>query len=267
MRLEGKRIAITGAGSGLGLALAREAAMRGADLLLVGRDGATLARARSSVSRPHHAAVCAADVTTAAGRAAIASAIDKALGGLDILVNNAGVQGFGPLEGQDDAAIEAMLATNLAAPIILTRDLLPRLRASAPSRVVNVGSMFGDIAFPLFVAYSASKFGLRGASDALRRELADDGIAVTHVAPRAIRTTAYEDQAVLEKPFAMTVDTPEAVARRIWNGVSAGRATIYPGVAERLILLVQRLAPHIVDAALASKLRRARKALADVSRS
>ena len=119
--------------------------------------------------------------------------------------------------------------------------------------------MFGDIPFPLFSGYSATKAGLRALSDALRRELADDGIGVTHAAPRAVRTPAFARYDELERPFAMKVDSPEAVARHIWNGVARGRATIYPGLAERVLLLVQRLAPGIIDVALAPRLRKARE--------
>ena len=70
----------------------------------------------------------------------------------------------------------------------LTLSLLPLLKAGAPSCIVNVGSLFGDIAFPYFSAYSATKFGLRGWSDGLRRELAPAGIGVTYAAPRGTRT-------------------------------------------------------------------------------
>ena len=262
MQLENARIVLTGAGSGLGLALAREASRRGARLLLVGRGRAALEDARARLERPARAVVCAADVTRPEGRAAIVDLCGRVLGGLDILVNNAGVQTVGELDAHDDEAIAAMLATNLAAPLALSRDLLALLRASAPARIVNIGSMYGDVAFPLFAGYSATKFGLRGLSDALRRELADDRIGVTLVAPRAVRTAAFERHGVLEKPFGMKVDDPAAIARRIWDAVARDSDSVYPGFGERAILLLQRLAPGVVDGALAPKLRRAREALA-----
>lgn len=262
MQLEAARVVLTGAGSGLGLALAREASERGARLLLVGRGLDALNVARDSLRRPQRASICVADVTRPEGRAAIVELAGRGLGGVEILVNNAGVQTVGGLAEHDDAAIAAMLATNLAAPLALTRDLLPLLRDAAPSRVVNIGSMFGDIAFPLFAGYSATKFGLRGLSDSLRRELAEDGIGITHAAPRAVRTPAFAAHDALEAPFAMKVDAPEAVAARIWNAVARDRDRIYPGLAEHALRLVQHLAPGIVDGALASRLRKARALLA-----
>lgn len=262
MQLEGARIVLTGAGSGLGLALAREASARGGRLLLVGRGAEALDAARARLASPQRATVCVADVTRAQGRAAIAGLAASGLGGVDILVNNAGVQTVAGLEAHDDDAVAAMLATNLAAPLALTRDLLPMLRASAPSRVVNIGSMFGEIAFPLFAGYSATKFGLRGLSDALRRELADDGIGITHVAPRAVRTPAFAAHGELEAPFAMKVDAPEAVARRIWDAVARDRDRVYPGPVEQVLRLVHHLAPGVVDNALAPRLRKARPLLA-----
>jgi short-subunit dehydrogenase len=170
--------------------------------------------------------------------------------GLDLLINNAGMVGVGPFAQLDDDDLAAMLMLNVAAPASLIRDLLPKLRNGNAPRVVNVGSMFGDIAFPQFAAYSASKFALRGLSDALRRELKPEGIAVTYVAPRGTQTPAANAFAHLVEPFAMRLDSPQAVAAHVLRGLSAGRRSIYPAGIERLFVLLQRLIPGRVDAAL-----------------
>lgn len=96
---------------------------------------------------------------------------------MDILINNAGVLAVGHLADMADGDLERMAQTNLIAPMALTRDLLPALRVSK-GRIVNIGSVFGDIAYPFFAGYSATKFGLRGFSDAMRRELSGSGIGV-----------------------------------------------------------------------------------------
>ena len=130
------------------------------------------------------------DITNPAVRRGMRDHLWRQWGGLDVLVNNAGVIAIGPLAYATDEEFELVMATNVVAPLALTREMLPLLRRATPSRVVNVGSMFGDIAYPLFAAYSASKFALRGLSIALRRELRSYGIGVTYAAPRATKTDA-----------------------------------------------------------------------------
>jgi short-subunit dehydrogenase len=147
-----------------------------------------------------------------------------------------------------------MVATNLTAPILLSRDLLPALRA-ASGRVVNIGSVFGDIAYPYFAAYSATKFGLRGFSDALRRELSGQGVGVTYIAPRATRTAAETAFAPLIEPLRMTLDDADTVARQAWDAIIAGRRESFPRGPERLFVLVQRLFPALVDRSVGAQAR------------
>lgn len=239
-----KTILITGAGSGIGRALAHEADRAGHRLILVGRRPDALDLTRKTCAMTD--AICvAADITTPAGRLAIRNAVPDRL---DILVNNAGVLEVGPVGALEDAALERLLATNVAAPMALTRDLLPLLAPGG--QIVNMGSVFGDIAYPYFAAYSATKFALRGFSDALRRELAPQGIAVTYIAPRATRTEAAHHFARLVTPMAMALDTPDAVAHHAWGAIVARRREQYPPTRERLFVLLQRLAPRLIDKAL-----------------
>ena len=108
------------------------------------------------------------------------------------------------------------------------------LRFAAPSRIVNIGSIFGDIAYPLFAPYSASKFALRGLSMAMRRELKPYGIGVTYAAPRATKTDPTKDFEELVKPLKMHMDDPAVVAAQIWRAVSKDLDTAYAKGAERL---------------------------------
>ena len=162
-----------------------------------------------------------------------------------MLVNNAGVVPVGPLACTTDAELEQVMATNVVAPMALTRELLPLLRRAMPSRVVNVGSMFGDIPYPLFAAYSASKFALRGLSGALRRELEAYGVGVTYAAPRATRTSAAQAFDYLVEPMQMRLDDPARVAAHIWRSVMKDRTAPMPKGPERLFVLMQRLLPRI----------------------
>lgn len=239
---------ITGAGSGIGRALAVEASRAGYELVLVGRRPACLRQTADLLETPA-ARLVAADITTREGRADIVAAAE---GRLDVFVNNAGQLSVGRLTELDDNQIAQVVGTNLTAAMQLTRDLVPLL-SETQGRIVNMGSMFGLIAFPYFSAYSATKFAMRGFSDALRRELSEFGIGVTYVAPRATRTPAQAAFAHLVEPFGMVLDTPERVARRAWAGIMAGRKTIYPGPGERVFALIQALAPSLIDTALIHK--------------
>ncbi len=134
------------------------------------------------------------------------------------------------------------------------RELLPLLHQAAPSRIVNVGSMFGDIAYPLFSAYSASKFGLRGLSIALRRELKEFGVGVTYAAPRATKTDAAGAFGRLVAPMQMRIDDPEKVARDIWTAVARDADSVYAKGPERFFVLVQRLLPQLVDRSIAAQM-------------
>jgi len=258
MRLEGKKVLITGAGSGIGRALAIEADRRGAIVGLCGRRMDALAGTLSMMEPGRGHIKLTGDITIPLIRRNLSLVLSDVWGRLDILVNNAGLVAVGELEELSDADLERLMATNLTAPLALIRELLPLLRASAPSRIVNVGSMFAEIPFPLFAAYSASKFGLRGASIALRRELANSGVGVTFAAPRATRTDAATAFDELVEPMQMKLDDPASVARQIWNGVAKDANVVYPRGPERFFVLVQRLFPHLVDKSLAKQLANAR---------
>jgi short-subunit dehydrogenase len=260
VRLEGRTILITGAGAGIGLALAEDAARRSAKLILVGRRIGALEDTRDRLPKGACLALIPCDITDAADRTRLMERLTSEALPLDILVNNAGVVQAGRLDALSDEMLRRIAQTNFEAPVALTRNLLPQLRRSAAARIVNVGSMYGDIGFPLFAAYAASKFALRGFSDAMRRELAADGIGVTYVAPRATRTDAASSFEDLVEPFQMKVDDPARVAAWIWRAVERDAATAYPPTMERLFLWVQKLCPALVDRAAAAQLRKAEAA-------
>lgn len=258
MRLEGKIALVTGAGSGIGQALAEELNARGAHLLLVGRREAALDATRRGLIRPEAGQIVVADITTDAGRAELVRRVAR-LGGLDLLVNNAGLVMSGAFQTDDAQARRRMVETNLLAPMELTQALLPLLRERA--RIVNIGSMFGDIAFPYFAGYSATKFGLRGWSDALRRELAPHGIGVTYAAPRGTRTPAAHSFAALAEAFDMRFDPPARIALRLVRAIEADARSVYPPTLDRLFVLIQRLLPGLIDRALSGRVARADETL------
>src|SRR6202162_6097687 len=247
---EQKLVLVTGAGSGIGRALCVEAANRGMAVALCGRRQEALEATRTLLGNGAGHLIIPANITRPEDRGVIVDRIRNGRGALDVLINNAGIVEGGPLETFDDDALARTFQTNVMAPMALTRDLMPLLVAAKPSRVVNIGSVFGDIAYPKFSGYSASKFALRGFSNALPREWKKPGIGVTYAAPRATRTdaaVAFDDLIANAK---MSVDAPAQVARQIWQSVASGHDSIYAPAPERIYVLIQRIFPQIIDWAL-----------------
>jgi short-subunit dehydrogenase len=247
MQPEQRLVLVTGAGSGIGRALCVEAAHRGMAVALCGRrqDKLEATRALLGANAPHM--IIPADITRPEDRRRIVDRLTNERPMLDFLINNAGIIEGGLLETLDDNALARTFQTNVLAPMALTRDLMALLLAAKPSRVVNVGSIFGDIGYPEFTCYSASKFALRGFSIALRREWKKKGIGVTYAAPRATRTDAASAFAGLIDETRMIVDDPEQVARQIWQAIISGQDSVYAPAPERIYVLVQRLFPRVID--------------------
>jgi len=254
MQLEGKRALITGAGSGIGRALAIEASRLGMTVALCGRRAEALHETLSLMTASGRHLRLRGDITDPAVRRGMRDYLWRQWGGLEVLVNNAGVITAGPLARATDRELERLAATNIVAPLALIREMLPLLRRAAPARIVNIGSIFGDIAYPLFAAYSGSKFALRGASMALRRELLPYGIGVTYAAPRATRTEAAKAYDPLLEPMRIRLDDPSEVAAQIWRAVARELDSAYARGPERLFVLIQRLIPRLIDRAIAAQM-------------
>ena len=115
--------------------------------------------------------------------------------------------------------------------------------------------MCGERAFPLFAGYSAAKVGVRGLSDAIRRELAAEGVRVLYVAPRAAKTGATGAFEHLIEPMQMKLDEPEVVAANIVAAIRSGARSSYPRGAERFFVFVQRVMPKLIDNELIKQLK------------
>ena len=252
MQIHNARIVLTGASGGIGAALAAELAKRGARLGLVGRDAAKLnALAQPLASQGIEVECIATDLTLAEGSAVVRAHMQARFGGVDIVINNAGITDFSQFSQADPQRIEQVLRTNVLAPMQLSRALLPDMLTQGRGQIVNVGSIFGSIAFACFASYSASKFALRGFSEALRRELAGSGVGVTYVAPRAVRTplNTAAVQRMAER-VKMAMDEPEQVAKQIVRAIEQDRKDVYLGFPESLFVHINALWPRLVDAAL-----------------
>jgi short-subunit dehydrogenase len=252
MKLEESRVLLTGASGGIGQAMAASLAAGGARLLLAGRQADALqALARAHPGRVEY--VCA-DLRQRDGRDAVLAAA-RGFGGVNCVVNAAGVSRFGLVERQDDDAVAALIQLNVTSTMQLTRALLPLLREAPKALLVNVGSIFGSIGYPGFAAYSASKFAMRGFSEALRRELADTRIKVLYVAPRATRTPMNTGEVVeMNRRLNVAMDEPGAVAERIVEAIRREREELYIGWPEKIFVRLNGLLPRVVDHALRRQL-------------
>jgi short-subunit dehydrogenase len=182
-------VVLTGAASGIGAALAANLAGRGANLALADRNAAGLAKV-AAVARAHSVQVSehVLDVADRDALAALPDAVLAAHGKANVLVNNAGVSLAGNFSDVTLADFEWLMDINFWGPVRLTKAFLGVLAREPTAHIVNISSLFGIIAPPGNAAYSASKFGVRGFSEALRHELQGSKISLTVVHPGGVRT-------------------------------------------------------------------------------
>lgn len=249
-------VLLTGASGGIGSAIARALAEQGHRVLLQGRNVARLEQLCTSLPGGADHQVLVADLADGKQRKQLAQRCGDMPGGVDVLINNAGVSTFALLATMRDKDIADILRTNLLVPMALTRNLLPLLQKSGSAAVINIGSAFGHIGHPGFSAYGASKSGLHGFTEALRREVADAGIRVHYLAPRAV-DTELNTEAVnsLNRALGNASDSPQKVAAQCLQLLqsNAGRRR-FIGWPERLFIKVNALFPSLVDSALVKKM-------------
>ncbi len=256
MEIKDKRIVLTGAAGGMGSILAKELVKSGANLAMVDANAEALDSVASALSGTH---AIIGDLSSTSGCRSVADQCLEKLGGIDLLINLAGINSFAAFEDESPEKIETMLHVNLLAPMWLSRAFLPLMLENNAGRIVNVGSIFGSIGFAYFSVYSASKFGLRGFSEALRREVADTNIKVTYIAPRAVKTAMNSDALMrMGEATKMNMDAPEDVVNKIIAAINSDRKDIYFGFPESFFVRLNVLFPRLVDRALAAQNRIAR---------
>jgi short-subunit dehydrogenase len=251
MKLKDTRVILTGAAGGIGSEVARRFAAQGARLALVGRNESSLRQTMETLrGAAYEPLLFPVDLLDSQARSSTIEQAMQQLGSVDILINNAGLQSFRPFAEEDPEMINRIVQLNTLAPMQLTRQVLSLMLDQGRGRIVNVGSTFGSIAFAWFTTYSTSKFGLRGFSESLRRELDGTGVGVTYIAPRGVKTK-FNSSAIyrMAESVKMHMDEPGWVADRILKAVVKGRKEVYLGLPESLFVRVNGLFPRLVDGA------------------
>ncbi|MEH0845380.1 SDR family NAD(P)-dependent oxidoreductase [Micromonospora sp. CPCC 205711] len=249
---------VTGAASGIGEAVAHGLAARGSNLVLLDRDDARLDAVAAAIRAAHPDRRVETHVVDLADRAATARLATELLAAhprIRLLVNNAGVALGGRFDQVTLDEFNWVLDINFQAVVQLTHALLPALKAEPGAHLVNVSSLFGIIAPAGQAAYSASKFAVRGFTEALRHELVDDGVGVTSVHPGGIATriasnarigsgVAPEEYETGRRQFEKLLSIPPAKAAEvILRGVQKRRGRVLIGWSAKLPDLLARLAP------------------------
>jgi NAD(P)-dependent dehydrogenase (short-subunit alcohol dehydrogenase family) len=272
---DGRVAAITGAGSGIGRALAEELARRGAHLALSDIDEIGLAE---TVARCEGSAVkVTSQRLDVADREAVYAWADQVVdehGSVNLIFNNAGVALGATIESMSYEDFEWLMNINFWGVVHGTKAFLPHLKASGEGHVVNLSSVFGLLSIPSQSAYNAAKFGVRGFTDALRIELEIEpcGVSSTTVHPGGIKTNiarnARMDSSVA--PLAGSTDearsgfdkvamtTPEKAARQILAAVEADKRRALIGPDAKVLDLISRLPAGVYQKAIVRGARRRR---------
>lgn len=187
MTLDGEVAIVTGASSGIGAATARELAQRGSTVVLAARRADALRAQEKAIAAAGGEAMCVpTDLADPAQVVRLAERTEAAYGRVDIVVNNAGANWLKAFVDTHPDELACLLKVNLLGAILLARAVLPGMLARRHGAIISVGSLSGRVAIE--PVYSATKYGLRGFSLGLRRQLAGSGVSVSLVSPGNIRT-------------------------------------------------------------------------------
>jgi NAD(P)-dependent dehydrogenase (short-subunit alcohol dehydrogenase family) len=243
---------VTGAGSGLGRAIALRLAREGAHLHLVDLNPATTNETAAqvlSLGRQVETTIC--DLTNPTSLEALVSEVHNHWGHLDILINNAGIAWYGPTIKMTDDEWDRLMTLNLEVPIRLTRRFLKTLLARPESHVINMASIAGWVCGGRYSAYHVSKFGLVGFSEAMRAEFNRHGLGVTAVCPGPVQTDLYRAAGCgyanreTPQPPAWLCTTADRVAAKTIRAIYRNHALTLVGTAAYLLYYSKRLAPTV----------------------
>lgn len=264
MHVEHANVLLTGAGSGIGAALAQALAPNGVRLTLVGRrEQPLLEVARRVEAAGGQAQVVTADVAESGATDRVVAAAVERFGELNMVINNAGNVRAGRLDRVTEDEVRAQVEVNVTAPILLTRAALPSLRASGGGLVVNISSAIALVGLPFYATYAGSKAALAQFGEALRRELHGEGVSVLTVYPGAT-STPMMDSSHAGPEHGFDYEPPETVAAAIVAAIERDQHNLVRGGEERTEMIqTNRDDPEHLDAQLAAGKDALERAVAD----
>lgn len=246
--LRGKNALLTGASRGLGPYIARALAQKGVNLALTARTADALVATAKQVSELGVLAnAVPADVTDEASRERLLEEARAMNGPIDILVNNAGVEWVCEYAKMSDARIEQMIQTNLVAPLMLSRMLLPEMIARGVGHVVMMSSLGGKKGSPYSATYAATKAGLIEWTSAVREELRGTGVSASVICPGFVSEAGMFAEYGKRAPRLAGESRPETVAEAVLNAIArdVGEITVNPGP-KRLMQITNAISPTAV---------------------
>lgn len=244
MRIDGSRILLTGASTGIGASLAQQLHAKGARLVLVSRKTHTY-----ELAGAHW---IGADLTLVEDRERVLAETQAHLGGVDILINNAGVGAYRPTVNVDDATWNHLYELNLNAPVHLTRRLLPGMIGRRSGQIVNICSIASTVPLPWFSLYSTTKAALMSFTHGLRMELDQTGVSTVAVCPGYVKTP-FQSNVISGKPPLMLqrtkkfAITPEKCAADVVRGIERNQRTVVTPSSGHWLNLLYFLCPKLID--------------------
>ena len=249
------RVLCTGASSGIGAALSRQLAGRGARLVLNARREEQLKElARDIEEKGGEVCLVPGDITEQQTRQAMLAQSQSQWGGVDAIINCAGIGSIANFTDSTEDVLRQIMEVNFFAAVELTRLAIPVLQTGRQPIIVNIGSVLGHRAVPKKSEYCASKFALHGFSDALRAELVAVGIDLLLVSP-STTSSEFFDRLLQEDEASAKASrrgmTPQQVASKIIRAMAAGRHEIIVSAGGKLLVWLDRLCPPLMNRLLA----------------
>ena len=260
MKIENTNAVITGATGGIGRRFAQHLVENGASVLLVARDTQALMElSRHLVNqqgiKAEQVSFFSCDLLDTEQRSRLIEKIETATKPINTLINSAGDNQFSFLEDIPEKKIEQIIKLNTLTPILLSKALLPHFSKQDDAQIVNIGSTFGSIGYPGFSSYCASKYALRGFSEALGRELSQTKVKVKYLSPRATNTKLSTDNIIaMNKELNVAMDSPDEVAAQLLRLLNSDMSELAIGWPEKFFSKLNQILPNLVSKAIIKQL-------------